>query len=149
MEIPSGHFEVEFIKLTIVLFNRTLREKAELEQMIVDGVSKLKTSITSLHRRLCTDKPQSERTRSTLTLNGVADERKNIDILINKIIQIEESADLLDEKNRRLGLLVDDVWSLKSTMYQSRNFSESKIKRFHKMIEYLIYATLNFSYFFF
>ena len=31
-------------------------------------------------------------------------------------------------------------------MYQSRNFSESKIKRFHKMIEYLIYATLNFSY---
>ena len=101
---PSGHFEVEYIKLTIVLFNRTLREKAELEQMIVDGVSKLKTSITSLHRRLCTDKPQSERTRSTLTLNGVADERKNIDILINKIIQIEESADLLDEKNRRLGL---------------------------------------------
>nr|XP_022319997.1 CAP-Gly domain-containing linker protein 1-like isoform X3 [Crassostrea virginica] len=86
----------------------TLREKAELEQMIVDGVSKLKTSITSLHRRLCTDKPQSERTRSTLTLNGVADERKNIDILINKIIQIEESADLLDEKNRRLGLILEE-----------------------------------------
>lgn len=82
----------------------TLREKAELEQMIVDGVSKLKASITALHRRLCADANLSERTRTTLTLNGAADERKNIDILINKIIQIEESADLLEEKNRELGM---------------------------------------------
>lgn len=82
----------------------TLREKAELEQMIVDGVSKLKASITALHRRLCADANLSERTRTTLTLNGATDERKNIDILINKIIQIEESADLLEEKNRELGM---------------------------------------------
>lgn len=37
-------------------------------------------------------------------LNGVVDERKNIDIFINKIIQIEESVDLLEEKNRELGM---------------------------------------------
>lgn len=37
-------------------------------------------------------------------LNGVIDERKNIDIFINKIIQIEESVDLLEEKNRELGM---------------------------------------------
>lgn len=72
--------------------------------MIVDGVSKLKTSITALHRRLCADANPSERTRTTLTLNGATDERKSIDILINKIIQIEESADLLEEKNRELGM---------------------------------------------
>lgn len=80
-----------------------MREKAELEQMIVDGVSKLKTSIASLHTRLVGEKHQSERTKTTLTLDGVPDEKRNIDILISKIHQIEDSADLLEEKNSKLG----------------------------------------------
>ncbi|XP_052722267.1 coiled-coil domain-containing protein 57-like isoform X5 [Crassostrea angulata] len=102
--------------------NTTLREKAELEQMIVDGVSKLKASITALHRRLCADANLSERTRTTLTLNGAADERKNIDILINKIIQIEESADLLEEKNRELGMILiekdDEIGKLRNSLIE-------------------------------
>eukprot|EP00105_Crassostrea_gigas_P038970 XP_019923118.1 PREDICTED: CAP-Gly domain-containing linker protein 1 isoform X2 [Crassostrea gigas] len=102
--------------------NTTLREKAELEQMIVDGVSKLKASITALHRRLCADANLSERTRTTLTLNGATDERKNIDILINKIIQIEESADLLEEKNRELGMILiekdDEIGKLRNSLIE-------------------------------
>lgn len=102
--------------------NTTLREKAELEQMIVDGVSKLKASITALHRRLCADANLSERTRTTLTLNGATDERKNIDILINKIIQIEESADLLGEKNRELGMILiekdDEIGKLRNSLIE-------------------------------
>ncbi|XP_048774479.1 centrosome-associated protein CEP250-like isoform X2 [Ostrea edulis] len=86
--------------------NTTLREKAELEQMIVDGVSKLKTSIASLHTRLVGEKHQSERTKTTLTLDGVPDEKRNIDILISKIHQIEDSADLLEEKNSKLGKIL-------------------------------------------
>ncbi|XP_062568801.1 uncharacterized protein LOC134230957 isoform X1 [Saccostrea cucullata] len=100
--------------------NTTLREKAELEQMIVDGVSKLKTSITSLHRRICGEKP--ERTTTTLTLDGVTDEKKSIDILLHKITQIEESAKLLEEKNSKLGIILiekdDEIGKLRNSLLE-------------------------------
>lgn len=102
--------------------NTTLREKAELEQMILDGVSKLKISITSLHSRLCTEANLSERTRTTLTLNGATDEKKSIDILIDKIFQIEESAELLEDKNRELGMILiekdDEIDKLRNSLIE-------------------------------
>ena len=86
---------------------RTLREKEDLEQMIMDGVSKLKISITALHKRVVGER-LSEKTKTSMTLlSVVGDEKRSIDDLIKKVAQIEIEAQLLEEKNNNLGQWVN------------------------------------------
>ena len=89
----------------------TLKEKDVLEQMIMDGVSRLKTAIISLHQKLCIGEKQS-REMGTIIEAEEAEEGASgsnetprdisVDELMGNIASIEDEAKLLQERNDSL-----------------------------------------------
>ncbi|KAK3100137.1 hypothetical protein FSP39_015229 [Pinctada imbricata] len=114
---------------------QTLREKEDLEHMIMDGVSKLKLSISALHKRIVGDK--DEKTKTTLTLYGEDYEKRSIDDLIRKIAQIEIEAELLEEKNGSLGRILTEKDSEISELRDALLQITEEVSKLHGSISHL------------
>lgn len=93
------------------MYSRTLKEKDVLEQMIMDGVSRLKTAIISLHQKLCVGDRESREMGTILEKeedeDGASGSNEtsrdiSVDELMGNIGSIEDEANLLQERNDSL-----------------------------------------------
>lgn len=98
-------------KKTVFYFFSTLKEKDVLEQMIMDGVSRLKTAIISLHQKLCIGEKESREMGTILEkeedeegASGSSEMPRDISVdeLMGNIASIEDEANLLQERNDSL-----------------------------------------------
>lgn len=88
-----------------------MKEKDVLEQMIMDGVTRLKTAIISLHKKLCGGEGD-DREMTTITEKDEesGDEASgspgamSVDELMKNISSIEDEAQTLQDRNDRLQL---------------------------------------------
>ena len=88
-----------------------MKEKDALEQMIMDGVARLKAAIISLHQKLCLSEGVSIREMTVIIekdeeteeqTGNVTDRSISVDELMKNISSIEEEARTLQERNDRL-----------------------------------------------
>ncbi|XP_071125184.1 CAP-Gly domain-containing linker protein 1-like isoform X2 [Mytilus edulis] len=98
-----------------VSLEKTLKEKDVLEQMIMDGVTRLKTAIISLHKKLCGGEGDDrEMTTITEKDEDSGDESSgspgamSVDELMKNISSIEDEAQTLQDRNDRLQLIIKE-----------------------------------------
>ena len=117
-----------------VSLENTLKEKDVLEQMIMDGVSRLKTAIISLHQKLCIGEKQS-REMGTIIETEEAEEGASgsnetprdisVDELMGNIASIEDEAKLLQERNDSLQTIISEKESethkLRTALFEISN----------------------------
>lgn len=104
-------YVLNVIKKTVFYYFSTLKEKDVLEQMIMDGVSRLKTAIISLHQKLCIGETESREMGTILETEedeeGASGSNEmprdiSVDELMGNIASIEDEAKLLQERNDSL-----------------------------------------------
>lgn len=104
-------YVLNVIKKTVFYYFSTLKEKNVLEQMIMDGVSRLKTAIISLHQKLCIGETESREMGTILETEedeeGASGSNEmprdiSVDELMGNIASIEDEAKLLQERNDSL-----------------------------------------------
>ena len=104
-------YVLNVIKKAVFYYFSTLKEKDVLEQMIMDGVSRLKTAIISLHQKLCIGETESREMGTILETEedeeGASGSNEmprdiSVDELMGNIASIEDEAKLLQERNDSL-----------------------------------------------
>lgn len=117
-----------------VSLENTLKEKDVLEQMIMDGVSRLKTAIISLHQKLCIGDTES-REMGTILEKEEDDEGAfgsnetpgdiSVDELMGNIASIEDEAKLLQERNDSLQNIISEkeseIHKLRTALFEISN----------------------------
>ncbi|XP_063413729.1 centrosomal protein of 83 kDa-like isoform X4 [Mytilus trossulus] len=98
-----------------VSLEKTLKEKDVLEQMIMDGVTRLKTAIISLHKKLCGGEGDD---REMTTISEKDEESgdeasgspgtMSVDELMRNISSIEDEAQTLQDRNDRLQSIIKE-----------------------------------------
>lgn len=77
-----------------------------LEQMIMDGVTRLKEAIISLHHKLCVDDDEPREMTTILEKDEnddtISETTISVDELMSNIASIEEEANNLQERNDKL-----------------------------------------------
>ncbi|CAC5362122.1 unnamed protein product [Mytilus coruscus] len=109
--------EIEKVESELqVSLEKTLKEKDVLEQMIMDGVTRLKTAIISLHKKLCGG-DDDDREMTTITEKdeesgdeaaGSPERAMSVDELMKNISSIEDEAQTLQDRNDRLQSIIKE-----------------------------------------